>query len=146
MEKDPEPRTLHGKSFPSSTGRNSCLRILICLAKLSSCDEGGNAEPKLKRIPQVEVKPFMGCVCGGLLSDSLHNVSLWTVATMAYLASFPHVHAHLGKDLVCLIRIRASSSNQAMCQLSSLSQHLVYRWCFINPGYVNDQLTKFYSY
>ena len=49
VEKDPEPRTLHGKSSLSGSGRNSCLRILICLAKLSSPDEGGNAEPKLNR-------------------------------------------------------------------------------------------------
>lgn len=71
LEKEPEPRTLHGKSAPSSSGRNSCLRILICLAKLSSCDQGGNAEPKLGRVIQVEVGPFVG----RLFVSSLQNVS-----------------------------------------------------------------------
>lgn len=45
VEKDLEPRTLHGKSSPSSSGRNSCLKILIYLAKLSSCDEEGMLSP-----------------------------------------------------------------------------------------------------
>lgn len=108
MEKEPEPRTLHGKSSPSSSGRNSCLRILICLAKLSSCNEEGKAEPKLNRTPQAEVKPFIG----RLFKNPLQNVSLWTVATMAHLASSLCVYGHLGKYLICLIRIRALHSSQ----------------------------------
>lgn len=91
LEEEPEPRTLHGKSAPSSSGRNSCLRILICLAKLSSCDQGGNPEPKLDRIIQAEVGPFVGRKAFCQLTPECLPV----VSAMAYLASSLLVHGHL---------------------------------------------------
>lgn len=100
LQKEPEPRTLHGKSAPSSSGRNSCLRILICLAKLSYCDQGGNAEPKLDRVIQVEVGPFVG----RLFVSSLQNVSPWCPPWFILLLSFLRVHDHLVNTVSCLFK------------------------------------------